>query len=470
MLGKVPNRSSAQAATAAVRWGPSPLIPTAIRRLVRRSQPGEHPAIRATQRGQSLVELSLMLPMLLLLTVVALDFGRVYLGYINVQNMARIAANLAANNPEAWSTTLDEDLQERYRNEILEDATQSNCELPVSGGEPVIPDTVFTDTNGDGTTTGLGDRVTVSISCQFAVATPLIANIVGGSIDVTAESDFPVKAGMTSVVVAGSTGGTPPPTNTSPPAAAFIANNTIASTDASPVLTVIGPTVTVSFMDSSGGGAPTSWAWVFGDGATATTQDTAHEYTCTVPDAFGWCSYLVEFTATNTYGSTTDYLSVLVRASSDINFTASAQVISRGQTVTFTDASTAGGTDYAWTFGAGEGSSSGAATSVTHTYNTAGTYTVSLTVTYPDPVGVAPTAIKTGFITVTVGYCTVPSLTNVRFNDANAIWRGAPYNFTGTVRRATGAPSGNFKITAQSITAGNGATAICSSDVYVSAP
>ena len=71
-------------------------------------QPGDRPATRASQRGQSLVELSLMLPMLLLLTVVALDFGRVYLGYINVQNMARIAANLAGNNPEAWSTMLDE--------------------------------------------------------------------------------------------------------------------------------------------------------------------------------------------------------------------------------------------------------------------------------------------------------------------------------------------------------------------------
>jgi PKD repeat protein len=446
------------------------LNPTTIRRPVRRSQPGEPAARRASERGQSLVELSLMLPMLLLLTVVALDFGRVYLGYINVQNMARIAANLAANNPEAWSTTLDEGVQVRYRNEILEDATQTNCELPVVGGEPVIPDPVFTDTNGDGTTTGLGDRVTVAISCQFAVATPLIANIIGGSIDVTAESDFPVKAGMTSVVVAGSTGGTPPPTNTSPPAAAFIANSTIASTDSSPVITVLGPTVTVSFRDSSGGGAATSWAWDFGDSVTATTQDAAHEYTCTSPDAFGWCAFLVQFTAANAYGSSTDYMSVLVRSNSDINFTASAQVISRGEAVTFTDASTAGGTDYAWTFGTGEGSSSGAATSVTHTYNTAGTFTVSLTVTYPDPVGVAPITIKTGFITVTAGYCTVPSLNNVRFNDADAVWRGAPYNFTGTVRRATGAPSGNFKITAQSITAGNGATAICSSDVYVSAP
>jgi PKD repeat protein len=446
------------------------LNPLRLRRSTRRDQPGATAATRASQRGQSLVELSLMLPMLLLLVVVALDFGRIYLGYINVQNMARIAANLAANNPLAWSTTVDANLQLRYRNEILEDATQSNCQLPVVGGKQVIPDPVFTDTNADGTSVGLGDRVTVAISCKFTVATPLIANILGGTVDVTAESDFPVKAGMTSVVVSGSTGGTPPPSNTNPPVAAFIANGAVASTDASPVLTVLGPTVTVNFLDSSGGGPSNAWAWDFGDGVTATTQDAAHQFACTAPDTFGWCAYLVAFTASNNYGSSTDYMSVLVRADSSINFTASAQVIARGQTVTFTDASTAGGTDYAWTFGTGEGSSSGAATTATHTYNTAGTYTVTLTVTYPSPVGVAPTAIKTGFITVNVGYCTVPSLTNVRFNDANAIWRGAPYNFTGTVKRATGAPNGNFKITAQSITAGNGATAICSSDVYVSAP
>jgi PKD repeat protein len=446
------------------------LNPTVIRRRLRRDRTGAGPATRATERGQSLVELSLMLPMLLLLTVVALDFGRIYLGYINVQNMARIAANLAANNPEAWSVNVDEDVQERYRNEVLEDAAQTNCTLPVVGGETVVADPVFTDMNGDGSSVGLGDRVTVSLTCEFAVATPLISNILGGTIQVTSESDFPVKAGVTAVVVSGSTGGTPPPTNTSPPSAAFIANNTIASTDSSPVLSVLGPTVTVSFLDSSGGGAPTSWAWGFGDGVTATTQDTAHAYTCTTPDAYGWCAYLVEFTATNTYGSSTDYMTVLVRADSNVNFTANTQVINRGQTVTFTDASTAGGTDYAWTFGSGEGGTSGTATTVTHTYNTPGTYTVSLTVTYPAPVGVAPAAIKTGFITVNVGYCTVPSLNNVRFNDANAIWRGAPYNFTGTVRRASGAPSGNFRITAQSITAGNGATAICTSDVYVSAP
>ena len=410
-----------------------------------------------------------MLPMLLLLTVVALDFGRVYLGYINVQNMARIAANLAANNPEAWSTMLDEEVQERYRNEILEDATQTNCQLPVAGGTPVIPDPVFTDVNGDGSAVGLGDRVTVSLTCEFVVATPLIANILGGTIDVAAESDFPVKAGMTAVLPAGGDGGGGGGV-TAPPAAAFLANNSVFSSDALPVLSVIGPTVTVDFRDTSGGGAPSLWAWDFGDGVTATDQDTAHEYVCTAPDAFGWCAYLVQLDASNAYGTSTAFMTVLVRESSDINFTADRQVIDRGQTVTFTDASTSGGTNYAWTFGSGQGGASGPETSVTHTYTTAGTYTVTLTVTYPDPVGVAPTAIKTGFITVNPGYCTVPSLNNVRFNDADPVWQGAPYSFTGQVRRATGAPIGNFRITAQSIAAGNGATALCTSDLYVSAP
>ena len=56
----------------------------------------------SASRGQSLVEFALVLPVILFLTLIALDFGRVYLGYINLQNMARIASNFAANHPDAW--------------------------------------------------------------------------------------------------------------------------------------------------------------------------------------------------------------------------------------------------------------------------------------------------------------------------------------------------------------------------------
>jgi hypothetical protein len=59
---------------------------------------------RSRARGQSLVEFALILPILLLLALIAVDFGRVYLGWINLQNEARIAADFAANNPLAdWN-------------------------------------------------------------------------------------------------------------------------------------------------------------------------------------------------------------------------------------------------------------------------------------------------------------------------------------------------------------------------------
>ena len=137
-------------------------------------------------RGQSLVELALALPVILLLTLIALDFGRVYLGYINLQNMARIGANYAANDPDAWGTPADTDAQTQYRNQILADASATNCQLPQSGGQPVVPDPIFTDVTGDGNPTGLGDTGTVRITCTFGVITPFISNILGGSVQVTA--------------------------------------------------------------------------------------------------------------------------------------------------------------------------------------------------------------------------------------------------------------------------------------------
>ena len=125
--------------------------------------------------------------------------------------------------------------------------------------------------------------------------------------------------------------------------------------------------------------------------------------------------------ATNLLGSSTAQMTVIVTPASAVSFHASRQDISMGDTVTFTDDSTTGGTAWDWTFGAGQGTGSGQ--TPMHTYNATGTYTVSLTVTYPGPTGPL-SHTEAGYIRVNVGMCPVPQLGGVRFNDAQAKWQG----------------------------------------------
>jgi PKD repeat protein len=386
-------------------------------------------------RGQSLAEFALVLPIILFLTLTALDFGRVYLGYINLQNMARIAANFAANNPEAWTPTADPTLQAtrnqtktKYQNEILGDAVATNCNLPLVAGVRTAPNPTFTDADLDGTPE-IGDTAHVAITCSFGVITPGISRVVGSTVQVSAASTFPVKTGMTvpagSVVVG------------SAPNAAFMGNGVQAPSSLS------GTTpFTVTFNDTSGSN-PTNWAWDF-DGNLSTIESTerdpVHQFT-----AAG--TYVVTLTASNLYGSSTESMGITVVDPTTADFTMSPSSTGTAPlTVNFADASSSGATAWAWTFGAGQGSGSGKTTS--HTYNTAGTYIVQLTVTFPSgPVAVSKT------VSVSTTLCTVPSLNGVRRNNAQAAWNAAL--FTGTVTDGPGAASGNYVIKSQSEVAGD---------------
>ncbi len=82
------------------------------------------------------------------------------------------------------------------------------------------------------------------------------------------------------------------------------------------------------------------------------------------------------------------------------NFTASSTVINETQSVTFTDASSSPATlnSWSWTFTGGTPASSNVQTPPTITYNTAGTYTVTLTV--GDNAAGNDTETKTAYITV----------------------------------------------------------------------
>lgn len=106
------------------------------------------------------------------------------------------------------------------------------------------------------------------------------------------------------------------------------------------------------------------------------------------------------------YGETEDYT---VDFSGTVpapvaNFTASSTAINTGDTVNFTDTSTGTPTSWSWSFTGGTPSTS-TSQNPSVTYNTAGTYAVSLTATNA---GGSDTETKTGYITVTdttITYC-----------------------------------------------------------------
>jgi hypothetical protein len=152
------------------------------------------------QRGQAMVEFALILPALLLMMLMAVDAGRLFFGWVNLQNAARIAANYAANYPTAsWGTG------SAYASQIQADATTINCTLPPTLPAPTFP---------AGTAT-LGDPVEVSLTCGFHLFTPLLGNILGNPVELGSSAVFPIRVGI--IGGASVTGVVPTPTPTTSP-------------------------------------------------------------------------------------------------------------------------------------------------------------------------------------------------------------------------------------------------------------
>ena len=133
-----------------------------------------HPTRRRSHAlGQSIVELTLALPLLLLILVAAIDFGRLYFGWVNLNNAARIAANYAASNTSGPFTDPSE-----YYTTVTNDTTGINCTnltLP--------PPTFSPDTN-------VGSTASVSMTCSFRLIAPFL-----GPIPLGATAVFPIRSG-----------------------------------------------------------------------------------------------------------------------------------------------------------------------------------------------------------------------------------------------------------------------------------
>ena len=155
--------------------------------------------------------------------------------------------------------------------------------------------------------------------------------------------------------------------------------------------------LTVNFTDQSIGA--TSWSWDFGDTGTSTDKNPIYTY-----NTAG--NYTVTLTVYNASGSDaeikTNYITVTPPQPPVADFTADFTNINVGDSVTFTDETANHPTSWSWTF---EGGTPAAGTDQNPviTYNTAGTFDVTLVAT--NALG-SDTETKVNYITVTMPpYC-----------------------------------------------------------------
>ena len=150
--------------------------------------------------------------------------------------------------------------------------------------------------------------------------------------------------------------------------------------------------VTVVFTGgTTGGTAPNTYAWGFGDGGTSTAANPSHAYA--TPG-----TYTAVFTVTDATGhGASASVTVTVNPKPAASAAASPTAGNVPLTVSFTGSATGGFTPYGYAWSFGDGASS-TAQSPGHTYTVAGSYQATLTVT--DAVGVNVTA-TTATITIT---------------------------------------------------------------------
>jgi PKD repeat protein len=387
---------------------------------------------RERSRGQSIVEFALLFPVVMLILMVGLDFGRIYLGWINLNNTARIAANFAATNAIALSGSGPSHANAviRYRQLIANDAQAINCALnPNPVPDPSANLAVLYPGGTD-----VGQTAHVGIVCDFAVITPVISTILGNTVQVSAAADFPIRQG----IIAGAGGG--------PPSVQALFNASPLSGDAP---------LTVTFSDLSTG-SPTSYAWDFqDDGIIDSTSPTGNTFTYTIPG-----TYTVRLTVSNglSTDSETHDISVTAPPGPIANFDATPLTGTAPLSVNFTDTSTGSKPlTYLWDFG--NGNTSTLKNPPNQTY-AAGNWTVTLVVTDSGGLVSSP-ASRLITVAPAIPQCTVPNFKGqMTSNQMQVDWTNAGFS-TAVIFNPLRPPE--FRVKTQSLKAGS--TAPCGSAV-----
>ncbi len=334
------------------------------------------------RRGQAFIELALILPVLLLVILLGLDFGRVFFGWVGLQNDARHLANAAAINAEAWASPGDAAAQAYYQ--TLIDDGSLNCILPTAGALP-------TPTFPDGY--DLGDPAGVSLTCFFQPITPLVANLfAGGVVVISADAVFPIR---------GTLAAAPPAPPTPPP-------TTVTLSLASPTLCesscTIRLTASISSPSSSNVYIYLAYAGSANYGSSCVVGDGSKDYT----------RYPSGQSITILAGQTSKYVELTGCPDGVIEGSESIQI-----TVSYVTNGTFGSS------------------------NCGMPCTIPIIEVTPTPTpSPTPTATPVPTPTPTPTPCTVPQLygRSYSYATADAVWKGGPYNFTTTLGSSPAQP------------------------------
>ncbi len=244
-------------------------------------------------RGQAIVELALILPVMLTLFASALDLGRLYYSQITIANAAKEGALEASRVPTSFDSTRGCDaVTNRVICLVINEAKGSLISI--------VPSDVALACNPSPCPASpvIGDTVGITVTSQFSLVSPVLAVFFGGqsfqiSSSATAQIDVEPQPG----IAAGPTP-TPTPTPVATPTPTPTAGPTPMPTP-TPVCVV--PTVSGNIVINPGSGqsvltgsgtlftmnAPTvdpqpgcpfTYTWSFGDGASASTATATHQY------------------------------------------------------------------------------------------------------------------------------------------------------------------------------------------------
>jgi Flp pilus assembly protein TadG len=291
---------------------------------------------RSRSRGQSIVELALILPVLMLLVASTLDLGRMFYSQVTITNAAREGAYEAAYQPTSFVSNGNCDkTTNRVMCRVLSEAKGSFVQVAKADVSLACSPSCAK---------AIDNTVTVTVLGHFKLLTPIMAPFLGGS-DVVLTSTATAQIVTDPPLVGAAPTATPSPTPSPSPSPSPTPSPTPTGTGPTPSPTptatptptpvpcfapvanfTVNPTggfkntTTFNFTDTSQwmpvGSCNTVWSWNFGDGSgqsnnnagTSTAQNPSYIYTKHNNSP----GFTVTLAASNSMGSSTKTLVVRV--------------------------------------------------------------------------------------------------------------------------------------------------------------